>query len=186
MKLNCVNRMINMRRNLFIFSVLSGIWLVLTYCSQNSPAVTSSENAQQRDLVPVNKYLVKKSEQNIINYIQRKGWDMKETQTGLWYMIYEHGKGKPGEKGKVISFLYELSLLDGQKCYSSDSLGIKSFRIGSGHVESGLEEAALILHEGDKARIIMPPHLAWGILGDNNKIPGQASILYELTVVEVK
>jgi FKBP-type peptidyl-prolyl cis-trans isomerase len=76
--------------------------------------------------------------------------------------------------------------LNGAKCYSSDSLGIKSFRIGSGHVESGLEEAALLLHEGDQARIILPPHLAYGMLGDNNKIPGQASILYDLMVLQIK
>jgi len=176
----------SMQRTMPIRIAILSFSLIFLYCSRIEPANNTAKNEKQRDLVPVNKYLVKKSEQNIINFVQRKGWKMIETATGLWYAIYEHGKGTQGEKGKSISFSYTISLLDGSKCYSSDSLGIKSFRIGSGHVESGLEEASLLLREGDKARIIMPPHLAFGMLGDNNKIPGQSSILYDLTVLQIK
>jgi FKBP-type peptidyl-prolyl cis-trans isomerase len=111
---------------------------------------------------------------------------MKETSTGLWYMIYAHGSGVKAEKGNSISLRFSISLLDGNLCYSSDSLGLKKFLIGSGHVESGLEEAVLLLHQGDKARFILPPHLAYGLLGDNNKIPPGSAILYEITVEQIK
>ncbi len=176
----------SMSRTLLTNLILFGSSLVFCHCTHTQPSGSSPNIVQQRDLVPVNKYLVKKSEQNIANFVHRRGWEMKETSTGLWFMIYKHGSGKMAVKGKAISFSYSLSLLDGTKCYSSDSLGIKSFRIGSGHVESGLEEAALLLREGDMARIIIPPHLAYGMLGDNNKIPGQSSILYDLMVLEIK
>jgi len=142
--------------------------------------------AKEKDLVPVNRFLVKKNEQNIENFIARKGWTMHQTPTGLWYMIYEKGKGEAGSKGKTISFTYNSYLLDGSRCYSSDSLGVKSFKIGNGKVESGLEEAALLLHNGDRARLILPPHLAFGLLGDNNKIPPQSPLLYDLYITDLK
>ena len=136
--------------------------------------------------MPANKYLVKKNQQNIVNFVHRREWNMTETSTGLWYMIYKHGSGAKAIKGNTITLSYSISLLDGSLCYSSDSLGLKTFRIGSGHVESGLEEAVLLLHMGDKARLIMPPYLAFGLLGDNNKIPPRSTIMYDLSVVQIK
>jgi FKBP-type peptidyl-prolyl cis-trans isomerase FkpA len=186
MKRNCVKPTTEMRKATLVSSLFLGLSVILSFCTQQESANNSAGNRQQRDLVPVNKYLVKKNQQNIVNFVNRKGWNMKETPTGLWFMIYENGHGNKGVQGKAISISYSISLLDGTICYSSDSLGMKSFKIGSGHVEAGLEEAALLLHEGDKARIIMPPHLAYGLLGDNNKIPAQSIILYDLTVVQIK
>jgi FKBP-type peptidyl-prolyl cis-trans isomerase FkpA len=178
--------MIEMRFvKLYVASFLA-LTILCYNCARREPADENSKNGSTRDLVPVNKYLVKKNRQNISNFVHRKKWDMKETSTGLWYMIYEHGTGSKAENGKSISLQYSVALLDGDVCYNSDSLGLKTFTIGSGRVESGLEEASLLLRQGDKARIILPPHLAYGLLGDNNKIPPQSSILYDLFVVQIK
>jgi len=160
--------------------------IIFSNCGHNESMANNIQEVSKQDLVPANKYLVKKNQQNIVNFVHRRGWDMTETQTGLWYMIYKHGSGAKAVKGNSITLSYSVSLLDGSLCYSSDSLGLKTFRIGSGHVESGLEEAVLLLHDGDKARLIMPPYLAYGLLGDNNKIPPRSTILYDLTVVQIK
>jgi FKBP-type peptidyl-prolyl cis-trans isomerase len=61
----------------------------------------------------------------------------------------------------------------------------KTFLIGQGGVESGLEEGILLLQEGDKARFIMPPHLAHGLIGDRDKIPARATIIYDLELVSL-
>jgi FKBP-type peptidyl-prolyl cis-trans isomerase len=114
------------------------------------------------------------------------GWDMTESQTGLWSQIYEKGNGVTAAKGKFITLSYTLSLLDGSVCYTSDSLGYKQFLIGSGGVESGLEEGVLLLREGDKARFVLPPHLAQGLTGDGNKIPPRAIIVYDVEVINIK
>jgi FKBP-type peptidyl-prolyl cis-trans isomerase FkpA len=58
--------------------------------------------------------------------------------------------------------------------------------VGRGGVESGLEEGILLLNEGGRAQFIMPPHLAHGLIGDDNQIPSRSIILYEIEVVEVK
>ena len=174
-------------RKKFVYCILSiSSIAILGSCHRGDSNIETAETSFQKDLVPVNKFLVKKNHQNITNFVHRKGWDMRETSTGLWYMIYKHGSGKEARSGETVIFTYTISLLDGQFCYSSDSLGPKSFRIGNGHVESGLEEAILLLHEGDKARLIMPPHLAYGLSGDNDKIPPQSTIIYDISVLHIK
>ena len=85
----------------------------------------------------------------------------------------------------VATINYSISLLDGTECYNSDDSGPRQFKIGQGGVESGLEEGILFMHEGDKARFIMPPHLAHGLLGDNHKIPARAIIIYEVELIKL-
>jgi FKBP-type peptidyl-prolyl cis-trans isomerase len=53
-------------------------------------------------------------------------------------------------------------------------------------VESGLEEGILLLREGDKAKFILPPHLAHGLLGDDNKIPARSIIVYDLELLSLE
>ena len=184
--MNCAKLIINIRKTFFYCILSISSIAILGNCYRGDSNIETVGTSSKKDLVSVNKFLVKKNHQNIVNFVHRKGWDMKETSTGLWYMIYRHGAGKAAGSGEVVTFNYSISLLDGQFCYTSDSLGPKSFKIGNGHVESGLEEAILLLHEGDKARLIMPPHLAYGLPGDNNKIPPQSTILYDISVLHIK
>jgi FKBP-type peptidyl-prolyl cis-trans isomerase FkpA len=170
--------------------VLLGIFslLVSFSCSSNK-----NNNKQEHfnpekykePLQKANKYLVKEYAERIKKYVDRHGWNMKQTETGLWYEIYYHGKGKQVKTGDFVKINYDVYLLDGTLCYSSDSLGPKEFTVGHGGVESGLEEGILMLREGDKARFIMPPYLAHGLLGDDNKIPPLSIILYYVEVLKV-
>jgi FKBP-type peptidyl-prolyl cis-trans isomerase len=141
---------------------------------------------QQEALVRVNKYLVKQDADKVKGYITRHGWNMTETKTGLWYEITEKGNGPKAELGKNATISYKISLLDGTLCYTSDRDGLKEFVIGKGGVEPGLEQGILFLHEGDKARFIMLPHLAYGLIGDENKIPARAIIVYEVQLIKIK
>lgn len=133
----------------------------------------------------INKELVEKDKEAILSYINRKQWNMQVTKTGLWYMIYRKGNGIQATAGKQAVISYQVSLLDGTICYQSDSVSPKIFTIGQGGIESGLEEGILLLHKGDKAKFIMPPHLAYGLIGDENKIPGRATIVYDIEVLDI-
>ena len=136
----------------------------------------------------VNRELVEEDAQNIAAFAERKGWQMEKTESGLWYMIYEKGKGEKAETGRIATLEYTLSLMNGTICYSSEEFGPKEFRLGQGGVgvESGLEEGVLLLREGDKARLFLPPHLAHGLLGDGVCIPRRAVILYDVKLVRIR
>jgi len=154
---------------------------------------TSSEKAPQRTaneekemLLRVNKFLVQKDVELIKSYSKRRGWDMEVSETGLFYEIYEPAQGKKVEQGDILDLKYELSLLDGTICYTSEEEGNKVFRLGKSQEISGLEQGVAFLRAGDKARFIIPPHLAYGLLGDENRIPARSIIIYQVELVNVK
>ena len=156
-------------------------------CSDNKRTPKTKEDyAEYKEpLMRVNKFLTKKDAEIIESYIKRREWKMNVTETGLWYMIYKNGNGIKAQTGKKASISSKVSLLDGTECYNNDTLNPKVFKIGQGGVEYGLEQGILMLREGDKARFIMPPHLAYGLLGDQNKIPARSIILYEIEVLKI-
>ena len=162
------------------------ILFVLSACYQPPKPEVEKANKEYREaLIRVNKCLIKKDVELIERYVERRGWEMDRTPTGLWIMKYHKGEGRKVEKGKTVTISYTLELLDGTLCYRSDSLRPKSFRVGKGNVEAGLEEGILRLNVGDKARLIMPPHLAHGLIGDQNKIPSRSTLVYNLSVLSI-
>ncbi len=156
-------------------------------CHHNSTSVSDEEIQDvQKHMESVNRILIKKDRQRILGYIERQKLDMHESGTGLWYMIIQKGTGQPAKRGQIATIKYQISLLDGTLCYSSDKDGPKEFLIGQGGVESGLEEGILMLNEGGKAKFIMPVHLAYGLLGDSNKIPARAIIVYDAELISLR
>ena len=137
-------------------------------------------------LMNVNKKLVDRDALAIKKYADSLGLKMNTTKTGLWYLITKEGKGPKVKKGQVVTLKYKVSLLDGTLCYDSDKDGNKVFEAGHGGVESGLEEGVLMLNRGAQAIFILPPYLAHGLLGDENKIPAHSTIVYEIEVLSIE
>ena len=110
-----------------------------------------------------------------------------KTTSGVRYFVYKPSLlGDSITNGDVISINYTLSLLDGTVCYSSDTDGVKEFKVGMQDAEDGLHKAVLNLKQGDKALILIPSHLAHGLLGDSKKVPPQSIILYDIEIILVK
>lgn len=138
----------------------------------------------KESLEEINKSLIEKDDHLIRSYVNRRGWNMKKSETGLWYMIIEKGDESKVVEGDIVKYNYKLRLFDGTLCYSSDDLGPKTIIVGQGGVESGLEEGLLLMSKGSKGRFILPPHLAHGLIGDENKIPARAIIIYDIEILD--
>ena len=138
----------------------------------------------KQSMETANRYLLNEEEEEIENYVKRHGLEMVRTGTGLRYQIIRQGDGKQIANGDVVSLDYELQSLKGELIYSSDKEGVKTFKVGEGGVESGLNEAMAYLHYGDVAKLIIPFHLAYGLHGDDNRIPEYATLVYTIKVIE--
>ena len=136
-------------------------------------------------LLNYNKAVVKTEDQEIEDLIQRYGWKMVKTPTGLRYMIYKQGSGERAVKGKKTMIRYEVRLINGNLCYSSAEKGPKEFIIGQGAVEVGTEEGILLMRVGDRAKFIVPSHLAFGLLGDQDKIPPKSTLIYDIELIKL-
>ncbi|MFC2100485.1 FKBP-type peptidyl-prolyl cis-trans isomerase [Bacteroidota bacterium] len=139
----------------------------------------------EETLMKANQYLVKTEEEQINDFITRYNWEMKETGTGLRYLIYHNAKRKKAQKGQFAKIKYEIRLITGDLVYTSEESGLKEFEIGKANVETGLHEGILFLGVGDKAKFILPSHLAYGLVGDYKKIPKRATLVYDIELVEL-
>ena len=119
----------------------------------------------------------------INEYVESHGMNVIQTGTGLRYQIHDSGDGVLIKEGDIVTLEYEVSLLNGDLIYSSDEDDVKTFLVGRGGVESGLEEAILKLCEKSVATLIIPAHLAHGLIGDGNKVPPRATLVYRLKVI---
>jgi len=166
------------------------IIILLVSCAQDKDKTrkkpANKKKEVEESLVQANKKVVKTEEQHILDLINRYQWDMKESGTGLRYMIYEEGDGEAISKGDIVELDYEIRLITGDIVYTSEKLGQLVFTVGKAEVISGLEEGILLLHVGDRAKFVIPSHLAFGLLGDDDKIPTKATLIYDIEVIRIK
>ncbi len=132
-----------------------------------------------------NKQLIRLEEQQINDFVERYGWSVHESGTGLRRKMVAEGQGEKASYGRQVAIDYKIYLMTGDKVYDSAEEGPKVFTVGRGGVEGGLEEGILEMRKGAKAYLIMPHHLAHGVPGDGKRIPRRASIVYYVHVLEI-
>lgn len=156
-------------------------------CKSQKKGATMNQNQMDEHLIEVNKQLIKDDKLMIDRFVSDNDWTMKSTGTGLRYWIYEEGTDTTlAKKGMTANVNYELSLLDGTLCHKTPAGEYESFVIGHADVATGLHEMVSLMTPGDKAKVILPPHLAYGLTGDMGKIPLHSVLVYDLTLIALK
>lgn len=114
-----------------------------------------------------------------------KGYEV--TPSGLRYKITEKGDGEvKAESGKTVSVHYTGTLANGNKFDSSVDRGQPiEFRLGVGQVIKGWDEGIALMKVGDKARLVIPPDLAYGTTA-KGPIPANSWLIFDVELVEVK
>lgn len=139
----------------------------------------------EKSLLEANQQLVNSEDEQIADFLSRYNWNMQKTESGLRYFIYHKGAGVRAENGVQVKISFNVRLLTGDLIYSSEKDGVNEFVIGKSTVESGLEEGILLMRVGDKAKLIIPSHLAFGLLGDQNRIPKRSTLVYDLELLDI-
>lgn len=111
----------------------------------------------------------------------------ESTDSGLRYKIIQTGSGAQAESGKTVSVHYEGSLTSGQVFDSSYKRNQPiDFQLGVGQVIPGWDEGIALLKVGDKARFVIPSNLAYGSAGAGGVIPPNASLIFDVELMDVK
>ncbi|MAP79572.1 MAG: peptidylprolyl isomerase [Aequorivita sp.] len=127
---------------------------------------------------------MKKAQEEELNKIS-EGFD--KTDSGLRYKIIQKGNGKKAEKGKTVAVHYKGSLIDGTEFDSSYKRKQPiEFQLGVGQVITGWDEGIQLLQVGDKARFVIPSHLAYGERGAGGVIPPSATLIFDVELMDVK
>ncbi|MFW5819757.1 MAG: FKBP-type peptidyl-prolyl cis-trans isomerase, partial [Bacteroidota bacterium] len=166
------------------------ILIFLISCQERTPKRAidlPTEGEIGKAIFEVNKYILKRNRDHIEGFVRRAAWDMKKTGSGLWYQLENSGSGSQIREGDYIRMDYEMYLIDGTFISSSENDGVLEFTVGQGGVESGLEEAVMLFKEGTRAKLILPPHLAYGNFGNPEiGIPPDAILFYKLKVLDLQ
>jgi len=164
----------------YIVILLSAVLFIS--CRQGSGNKPVRNQPGSNEMADLNRYMVRKDRERIQNYIERKNLSMTETQTGLWYQIIKDGEGNTFREMDRVVMDYDCFLLDGTRCYSSKEVGPKELILGRSEIEAGLNEGLRLLNPGSEAIFIIPPFLAYGLIGDRKLIPPRAVLVYNITV----
>lgn len=112
--------------------------------------------------------------------------DTVTTNSGLKYIILEKGNGTKAESGKEATVHYTGYLTNGKVFDTSLRLNQPlSFTLGEGKVIKGWEEGVALMQIGDKFRFIIPPPLGYGEMGSGNVIPPNATLIFDIQLLEV-
>jgi FKBP-type peptidyl-prolyl cis-trans isomerase len=110
-----------------------------------------------------------------------------KTESGLRYQILQEGSGAKAEKGKMVSVHYKGQLADGTVFDSSYKRNQPiDFNLGVGQVIPGWDEGIQLLKIGDKARFVIPSDLAYGSRGAGGVIPPNATLIFDVELMNVK
>jgi FKBP-type peptidyl-prolyl cis-trans isomerase len=167
-------------KNIFICVI---VVLLITTCKHSDNDSESVVYIDKNRLVNINRYLVNKDLDIMRHFVKRKSWKMSFSNEGYFYEVLNEGENPKIADNKQVICDYNISLLDGTLCYEVKN---KAFVVGGSEEISGLHHAIKFLGKGGKARFIFPPHLAYGIRGDFDKIPPRAILLYKVYVKEMR
>ncbi len=112
---------------------------------------------------------------------------MIETPSGLKYIDLVVGTGAMPENGKRVSIHYTGTLENGNKFDSSMDKGVPfKYVVGQMPLIKGWEEGLSTMRVGGKRKLIIPSHLGYGKRGSPPVIPSDATLIFELELLEVK
>jgi len=106
---------------------------------------------------------------------------------GLKYTDEQIGSGAEATAGKTAVVHYTGWLMDGTKFDSSlDRNQPFSFPLGGGRVIKGWDEGVQGMKVGGKRTLIIPPALGYGAAGAGGVIPPNATLKFEVQLLDVK
>jgi len=96
------------------------------------------------------------------------------------------GTGATPRKGEMVTVHYTGWLTDGSKFDSSvDRDEPFAFGLGLQQVIAGWDQGVATMCVGDKVKLTIPPHLAYGARGYPGAIPPNATLVFEVELLAI-
>ena len=172
---------------------LLGLGLSLSACHPGTENSQKLELKQERHQNPrennieAHRDFLQKEIESIEAYIEDRDLDLKRNGTGIYYSIDStEARGPMAKEGDLVYYYFSISMLNGSQLYQSDSSKAASLLIDREDAEIGLHDALKLMRVGDKGFFILPSHRAFGVAGDQNKVPPFTALVYKLEVLEIQ
>ncbi|WP_210515402.1 FKBP-type peptidyl-prolyl cis-trans isomerase [Hymenobacter terricola] len=158
--------------------LLTTAGLMTTACKKDDSTTTTTTDYAPIDNAIIQKYLT----DNAITTAQKQA-------SGLYYLpVVSNPTGTRAVAGKLVYVLYTGRLMDGT-VFDASSMHNNvpiSFVLGQGRVIAGWDEGIALMHEGEKAQLLIPSALAYGASGSGTTIPANSVLRFEVELVAVR
>ena len=112
---------------------------------------------------------------------------MITSASGLQYEDVVVGTGASPQPGQTVSVHYTGTLTNGSKFDSSRDRGQQfQFVIGVGTVIKGWDEGVMSMKVGGRRKLTIPPQLGYGARGAGKVIPPNATLVFDVELIDVK
>jgi FKBP-type peptidyl-prolyl cis-trans isomerase FkpA len=125
----------------------------------------------------------KKGDEFLATFLKEAG--AQKTASGLAYKVTQEGTGKMPKSTDVVEVHYHGTLIDGTVFDSSVERG-KPVSFPLNRVIRGWTEGMQLVKEGGKVKLVIPPDLGYGENGAPPKIPGGATLVFEIELLKIK
>ena len=113
--------------------------------------------------------------------------DGVKTASGLIYWDIRVGNGAEAKEGSHVRVHYTGWLTSGKKFDSSVDAGKPfDFTIGNGEVIKGWEQGVAGMKVGGKRQLRIPPALGYGVEGYPGVIPANATLIFDVQLLNVQ
>ena len=112
---------------------------------------------------------------------------MTRDRSGVFYQDLTVGDGPEARRERRVTVHYSGWLHGGRRFESSrDSGSPVSFTLGRGEVIRGWESGIQGMRAGGTRKLVVPPSLAYGSRGRGEAIPGNATLVFVVELLEVE
>ncbi|MEO1003441.1 MAG: FKBP-type peptidyl-prolyl cis-trans isomerase [Cyanobacteria bacterium J06638_7] len=108
------------------------------------------------------------------------------SESGLRVTDLVVGDGPEATSGQTVVVNYRGTLENGREFDSSYGRGPFSFPLGAGRVIRGWDEGVAGMQVGGKRKLVIPPDLAYGQRGAGGVIPANATLIFEVELLEIR
>lgn len=174
-------------KNLIYFFVVA----LLASCSEKEARRPISKKksytlaATSEQMKKINKI----EEAKILAYIKNDSLNTyMASPSGFWYQYLqkvEVDSVRP-KKGDLVLLSYEILDLKNQVIYAQEDLGMKEYKVDKEDFIPALQQGIKLMKSGETMKFIIPSYNAFGVVGDNNKIGINESIISIVTLINIR
>src|SRR5690554_6421746 len=176
---------------------MKNVFLILTItaslyaCKQPEARepVTYSTGAFLKESVQRNRNIVQDEEKIIQQLIKNdSSYHYYQSNVGFWYkyeVAVTADTVKP-KKGDIVKIDFEVYDIENNLIYGKDETAPKVYAVDQQEIMVGLRHAVKLMHKGETVSFIFPSHMAYGYLGDKEKIGTNVPLICKVTLHEIK
>ena len=157
---------------------------------QSTISNNKSNNHTSNFFIKANKQIIKNEELKIDSLLSSSNQRFIKDSTGIWINIEKENKKenkvRPLE-GDIVKILYDCVILeDINNLEYEHMVDTIMFQIGYSKQMRGLNYAIKLLEIGDKAKIIIPSYLGFGMSGYGRTVPPYSTLLLNVKLLNIE